>query len=184
MPAPVPLPLRRRLWQLAQQGVPTADLAARLRLPLRTTQQLLRRFRQQEQALPPAYRPGPGRPRWAGTPWREEALALRQQHSRWGAGYIRVRLRAAHPEQPVPSERTLLRWFASLRLPAAPPGRRPQADAQRACQPHQVWQMDAADQQHLRSGQGVCWLRLVDEGSGAFLQSVVFPPDLLGSRPR
>jgi hypothetical protein len=184
MPTPVPLPLRQRLWRLAQQGLATAELAARLRLPRRTTQHLLRRFRQDPQRLQPAYRPGPGRPRWAASPLREEALAQRQQHPAWGAGYIGVRLRDAHPGQPVPSARTLLRWFASLRQPAAPPGPRPQADRTRATRPHEVWQMDAADQLRLRGGGGACWLQLVDECSGAFLQTAVSPPEVLGPRPR
>jgi transposase len=184
MPAPVPLPLRRRLWRLAQQGLSAAELAARLGLPLRTAQHLRRRFRQDPDSLGPCYRPGPGRPRWAASPLRDQALAMRQQHPLWGAGSIRVRLRDAHPGQVVPSERTLLRWFGPLRSPPAPPGPRPHADARRACQPHEAWQMDAADQQCLRGGAGVCWLRLVDEGTGAFLQTAVFPPAVLGPRPR
>jgi transposase len=183
MPAPVPLPLRQCLWQLAQQGLSADVLAARLRLPLRTVRHLLRRFRQSPHPLQPSYRPGPGRPRWTATALRDEALALRQQHPRWGAGYIRVRLRDAHPDQALPSERTLLRWFGQLQLPAAPPGPRPQADSRRASQPHEVWQMDAVDQLRLGSGQGVCWWRLVDECSGAFLQTGVSPPRLLGPRP-
>ncbi len=35
--------------------------------------------------------------------------------------------------------------------------------------------MDAVEQLRLGSGQGVCWLRLVDEYSGAFLGTTVFP---------
>src|ERR671934_175688 len=42
MPAPIPLPLRQRLWQLAQQGLATDLVAARLHLPRRTVQPLLR----------------------------------------------------------------------------------------------------------------------------------------------
>ena len=184
MATPIPLPVRQRLWQLAQQGLATDLLATRLHLSLRTVQHLLRRFRNAAGALAPAYRPGPGRPVWAGSGLREEAQALRQQHPRWGAGYIRVRLRLASPDRPLPSERTLRRWFEPLHLPAAAPGPQPQAEARRAVLPHAVWQMDAADQLRLRSGQGVCWLRLVDECSGAFLQTVVSPPRLLGPRPR
>lgn len=184
MAAPIPLPVRQRLWQLAQQGLATDQLAARLHLSLRTVQHLLRRFRRAPAALAPAYQAGPGRPVWAGTGLREQACALRQQHPRWGAGYIRVRLRDAYPDRPLPSERTLRRWFEPLHLPAARAGPLPQAEARRAVVPHAVWQMDAADQLRLGNGQGVCWLRLVDEASGAFLQTVVSPPGLLGPRAR
>jgi hypothetical protein len=40
--------------------------------------------------------------------------------------------------------------------------------------------MDAAEQMRIAGGQGVSWLRLVDECSGAFLATTVFPPVLLG----
>jgi hypothetical protein len=175
MPAPVPLPLRQRLWQLAQRGLAAADRAARFRLPLRTVQHLRRRLRRARGTLRPAYRPGPGRPRWAGDPLPAQALALRQAHPARGAGYIRVRRRDAHPDTPLPSVRTRARWFARPSPRPAPPGPRPQADSRRAAQPHEVWPRDAADQLRLRGGPGACWLRLVEECSGAFLPTVVSP---------
>jgi hypothetical protein len=45
----------------------------------------------------------------------------------------------------------------------------------RADRPHYGWQTDASEELRLRSKQKVCWLRLVDECSGAFLQTIVFP---------
>jgi hypothetical protein len=110
------------------------------------------------------------------------ALALRAQHPTWGAGYIRVRLAATADPAELPSERALQRWFGRQHLPAADPGRRPPAEADRATVPHDTWQMDAVEQLRLASGQGVCWLRLVDEYSGAFLGTTVFPPLPLGPR--
>jgi hypothetical protein len=68
MPAAVPLPLRQRLWRLAQQGLPAAALAGRLALPLRTARPLLHRSRRNPDSPGPSYRPGPGRPRWAASP--------------------------------------------------------------------------------------------------------------------
>jgi hypothetical protein len=52
-----------------------------------------------------------------------------------------------------------------------------------ASQAHDIWQMDAVEQLRLGSGDGVCWLRLVDEYSGAVLATTVFPPLPLGPRP-
>src|SRR5262249_55120771 len=40
--------------------------------------------------------------------------------------------------------------------------------------PHEVWQMDACEQIPLGNGQRVCWLRGVDECSGAILWTEVF----------
>jgi hypothetical protein len=90
---------------------------------------------------------------------------------------------SATDQQNLPSERTLQRWFRQQGQPSSLPGRRPAAETGRAIHPHQSWQMDAVEQLRLGSKQGVCWLRFVDEYSGAFLSTTVFPPLLLGSRP-
>jgi len=61
----------------------------------------------------------------------------------------------------------------------APAGRRPSDNGYRAHRPHEVWQMDAAERIRLGSGQRVSWLRLLDECSGAVLQTTIFPPGVL-----
>lgn len=183
MPIPLPLPLRRLIFRRAQRGQSAATIAQALRLCPRTVRHLLQRFGQQPADLRPAYRPGPGRPA-AGHPLYDPALALRQQHPTWGAGYLRLRLASAHPQALLPSERTLQRWFRRQGQPPAPPGRRPQTEQARAATPHDTWQMDAVEQLRLAGGQGVCWLRLVDEATGAFLDTGVFPPLPVGARHR
>ena len=108
----------------------------------------------------------------------QKAVAMRKLHPTWGGGLIRVLLQEQGHDG-CASERTLQRWFQCSTLAPAPPGRRPDSDDRRAHHPHEVWQMDAVDQLRLASGQQVSWLRLVDECSGAVLQTVVFPPALL-----
>jgi hypothetical protein len=44
MPGPVPIPVRRKLFQRAQQGESTASLAAAFGLPPRTVRDLRKRF--------------------------------------------------------------------------------------------------------------------------------------------
>jgi DNA-directed RNA polymerase specialized sigma24 family protein len=57
MPKPVPIPVRQKLLQRAQQGEPTANLAAAFDLAPRTVRNLLRRFRQRgPESLRPDYR--------------------------------------------------------------------------------------------------------------------------------
>jgi len=180
MPAPLPLPVRRLILRRADRGQTAATIAQALHLCPRTVRQLLQRFQQQRQPLQPAYRPGPGHPSDQDHPLYAVALALRQQHPSWGAGYIRVRLADTYAPDPVPSERTLQRWFRRQQQSPAVAGRRPSTQADRATAPHETWQMDAVEQLRLASGQGVCWLRLVDEYSGAFLGTTVFPPLSLG----
>jgi transposase InsO family protein len=83
------------------------------------------------------------------------------------------------------AQRTLQRWFRRAGLLAARSGRRAGPSSyQRAQQPHDVWQMDAADQVALQNGRQVCWLRIADECSGAVLQTTVFPPSLLARGAR
>jgi len=185
MPAPIPTPLRRLIRLRAGRGETAAAIARALRLSPRTVRHLLQRWRDPANPLEPAYKPGSGRPA-SDHPLRARALALRQQHPTWGAGYIRVRLAEENETAALPSERTLQRWFRREGLSPAAGGRRP-ADgksAGRAAASHDTWQMDAAEQLRTADGQGVSWLRLVDEHTGAFLGTSLFPPILLGQRFR
>jgi len=185
MPAAVPQPVRQTLWHLHQRGLDTATIAARLHLAPRTVQRLRRDFGRAQQPRPAGYRPGPGRPTATTASLRQLLVHWRQEHPHWGAPYLRLRLQAAFPDLPWPSSRTLQRWLAAAQLPPAQAGRPPATQYQRAGQPHQTWQLDATDQMSLADGSGVSWLRLVDEASGAFLRTVVFPLATLwpGSRP-
>lgn len=179
MPAPLPLPTRQLILRRANRGQTAESIARALGLRPRTVRNLVQRFGGQPEAIDPSYKPGPGRPA-EHHPLFARALALRRQHPTWGAGYIRVRLRDACGPSDLPSERTLQRWFLREEEPPAAPGRRPPTDTDRATVPHETWQMDAVEQLRLGGGQGVSWLRLVDEYSGAFLGTTVFPPLLLG----
>ena len=183
MPAPLPPTLRRLIVSRSGRGQTATDIARALHLCPRTVRHLLRRSRDPANPPGPSYRPGPGRPA-ADHPLRPRALALRRQHPTWGAGYIRVRLAAEADPATVPSERTLQRWFRRERHPPATGGRRSPSAADRATAAHDTWQMDAVEQLRTADGQGACWLRLVDEYTGAFLGTTVFPPVLLGPRPR
>lgn len=81
-------------------------------------------------------------------------------------------------EAEIPSDRTLQRWLRRNGLAPAPPGRRRAESRHRAERPHAVWQVDAADQKRLATGEMISWLRVVDECSGAALHSRVFPQGL------
>ncbi len=94
MPAPLPLAVRRLIQRRARRGQSAAAIACALGLRPRTVRQLLRHFGEQLERLEPAYQPGPGQPADR-HPLYAQALALRQQHPSWGAGYIRVRLAGA-----------------------------------------------------------------------------------------
>jgi hypothetical protein len=100
---------------------------------------------------------------------------LRQEHSRWGSERIRLELQDQFDA--VPGSRTLRRHLHRAGLQPAPAGCLPHTDrpvVPRAERPHQGWQTDAAEDLRLKGKQRACWLRVVDECSGAFLQTVVF----------
>jgi hypothetical protein len=167
------MPVRQLIVQRAAQ-CQSADWIARcLGLVPRTVRRLMQRLRLRgPNALATSYpsRPYPHSPQFRAL--IEEALQLRRAHPTWGAGVVRVLLHRHYPANPIAAERTLQRWFRRAELLPAPSGRRAGPSSyQRAQEPHDVWQMDAADQVALQNGRQVCWLRIADECSGAVLQT-------------
>jgi len=184
MPRPLPVPVRQAIWRRYQDGQDGPAIAHALGLLPRTVRHLLSRFRRGDpDALFPSYdRCGAATPKPAES-LVQTALGLRRQHPTWGAGLIRVMVHHQLPDASLPSVRTLQRWLQRAGLSPAPLGRRATADSRRAQRPHEVWQVDAAELVKLRTSQLVSWLRIVDECSGAVLQTTVFPPGPLDSGP-
>lgn len=183
MPAPTPLAVRQAMWHRYQQGATTAELSLAFDLPARTVRGLLQRWREQgEKSLAPDRVPRSSPVPPPDHPAYEPAIQLRQDHPGWGAGLIRVYL-AMQQVQPLPAERTLQRWFRRAGLAPAPPGRWPTVPRRRATSPHEIWEMDAAEQIPLGNGTKVSWLRINDEFSGAVLWTAVFPPREMERRP-
>jgi transposase len=178
MPSPIPAPVRQAILQRWNKGESVATLANDLQLSVRTVRHLVRRFAQRGQkGLIPDYTRCATKKTPSDSAMFQKAVGMRRQHPTWGGGLIRVLLQ--EDDDAPPSTRTLQRWFRQTTQAPAPVGRRPSSDAYRAHRPHEVWQMDAAEQMTLASGQGASWLRLVDECSGAVLQTRIFPPKVL-----
>jgi transposase len=183
MPAAVPVPIRRAMFRRWQQGTTAAELSRSFGIAPRTVRGLLRRWRQRgEDGLAPDPPRPPDRAPTHDHPAFGPALLLRRQHPRWGAGLIRVYL-AKQGLAPLPGVRTLQRWFRRAGLAPAPAGRRPDSEGRRAAAPHEIWQVDAAEEIHLGGGGSACWLRVVDEFTGAVLHTAVFPPRALEFGP-
>jgi transposase len=179
MPAPIPVPVRQVILARWQKGESVVTLAEELKLSVRTVYHLVRRFAQRgSQGIAPDYERCATKKMPTDSAVFRKAVDMRKLHASWGGGLIRVLLQE-QGDDGCPSERTLQRWFRRTALSPAPTGRRPASHEQRAQHPHDVWQMDAVDQLRLASGQQVSWLRLVDECSGAVLQTTIFPPALV-----
>jgi transposase len=182
MPKPVPVPIREKLWERAQQGEGSTALAEAFDLSPRTVRNLLRRFRERGEAgLATDYRPTASPAHAKSAAIRQAVLDKRREHPTWGAPLIRVALAEERPEVAWPQARTMRKWIARAGLGPAPRGRRPGRSPTRATRPHQTWQMDACEQIELKGGEKASWLRIVDEATGAVLGTVVFPPRLLDS---
>ena len=176
MPAATPEPARLALWQAAQQGQDATTSARNLALPVRTIRHLLHQFRPAGQACPPRFGNSGRRPDPAFDALRQQALELRRQHPRWGAERILAELSLTTPTRGQPDPSTVRRWLARAGL-APPPRLRPPPTTRVpvARNVHDIWAMDACDAKPLRDGHHkVCWLRLLDEASGAALFTRVY----------
>jgi hypothetical protein len=183
MPRATELSLRLALDRMVRSGATASDVARQLGLPVSAVRGLMRRAHQVgRDRTPDAWQPrydtcGP-RP-LAEPPMLKATLALRREHPRWGSGRIRIELSKLNRGTPLPCVRTMQRWLLEHGLAPAPPGRRAATAWQRAQLPHGTWEVDAAEQKKLANGQLISWLRIVDECTGAALQTAVFPPRLL-----
>ena len=110
----------------------------------------------------------------------EAALALKQLHPRWGAPRLRLLLetemvsKKRESREAIPSIRTLERWFREHNL-IKPKRQTGEPRIGRARAVHNIWEVDAKEQLKLLDGQAACYLTMVDEKSGAWLASPVFP---------
>src|SRR5271157_3803329 len=138
MPRPIPVPIRQAMFRLWQKGYGTRQIAESLGLPCSTVRRLLQRFRLHgTDGLSPDYW-HPSVPEAAPSDLVETAVSLRREHPTWGAGLIRVQLLLEAPGRPVPSERTLQRWFVRADQSPAPAGRPPRTHLDRATAPHET----------------------------------------------
>jgi hypothetical protein len=110
----------------------------------------------------------------------ESALSLKRLHPRWGAPRLRLALETemgskdSEGGQKIPSIRTLERWYRENNL-VKPKRQTGEPHIGRARAVHNIWEVDAKEQLELLDGQSACYLTMVDEKSGAWLASPVFP---------
>jgi hypothetical protein len=182
MPRALPLPTRFALRALWDQGLSIQQAAQGLHLAPRTVCHWFARFRSRPAELACATRYDHSGDAYHCPALRQRCCSLRREHPRWGAGRLRLTLAKEFPDQQIPRVRTLQRWLLAAGLAPRPPVGLASAPRHRASEPHQAWQMDAAELLPLAGGQKVSWLRIVDEASGAFLGTRVFPPRTLGGR--
>ncbi|HEV3201168.1 MAG TPA: helix-turn-helix domain-containing protein [Bryobacteraceae bacterium] len=170
-------PCVTRFFQRWQQHADPRDIVAHFPVSLRTVQRLFARFEQRgDDGIAPDYHQcGQQQAQQTAPSLVEHLCQTRRDHPRWGAEMIRLELEDHYDT--LPCARTVQRHLGHAGLQPAPAGRTPSAvypRVPRAERPHQGWQMDASENLRLKGHQRACWLRIVDECSGAFLKTWVF----------
>lgn len=186
------LSLREHIYDLRESGMPLIDISTLLCTPYGTIKQLCRRFRNQGvSGLQPSYS-NCGSGQSALREQKAHFIALKKQHPTWGAPRLHLEQQlmdkkmtlnsasddisssAVAPSNPLASMRSLNRWYrqASLTKPRKMGEHLPIG---RARAPHNIWEIDAKEQLILADGSPACYLTMVDEKSGAWLEAPVFP---------
>jgi hypothetical protein len=177
MPAATAMKERQEIVKRREKGESFAQIAREMRMSYATVRNVWQ-FYQKYQHLEPNYAACAKTEVRKAQEIYEQAIALKREHLRWGAGLIWVELAESFEEKSLPSERTLQRWFHRAGL-AQSLNRTKVArlEFQRGVLAHDVWAMDAKESIPLGDGSYGSWLLISDEGSGAVLESTAFPPE-------
>ena len=104
MPHAIAPAVRYAIVQRHHQGHATTQIALDLELCQRSVRHLLQAFRTHgSSTLQPRYAACGARADHDHDPLYRQALWLRGQHPRWGAGRLRLQLAKLSPERPLPS---------------------------------------------------------------------------------
>src|SRR3954465_14968516 len=117
MPQALPVALRQAIVERHRAGASLPGIAQQFGLSPWTVRTIWRRYRDGGEAgLVPDYaacgRPGPRQP--AGL--YEATFSLLRAHPGWGSGLIGLELATAFPDQPLPHDATIRRWFREAGL--------------------------------------------------------------------
>jgi hypothetical protein len=175
MPGAKSMQVRREIIERCEAGESQAGVARAMKVSYGMVWQLWKRYREQGRIAAQYEGCGASGPRY-GRALYEQAVALKAAHRGWGAGLIQVELAQQHEGEPLPSRRTLQRWFRREGVARPRPDRTVKPSVKRGQEAHEVWAMDAKEQILLADGSYVSWLTITDEGSGAILAAVLFPP--------
>jgi len=94
-----------------------------------------------------------------------------------GGTYVYSKLKEKYAEEPIPSVRTLTRWWKKEQT-HRPKGRPREKEKKNwSIIPHHTWQIDGKELVQLSSGQKVSWMNIGDEATAAHLKAKVYETD-------
>ncbi len=172
---------REAIISQRQTGISMTEISETLKVSYSSVRELCKRYSKSpkteaglKSVLTPHYSNcGPQTEKWS-PEVVDAVLLLKTEHLRWGAPRLLVDLECQMPNSPLPSIRTVERWFRKNNL-GKPPRQTREPAIGRARGVHNIWEVDAKENLVLLDGQEACYLTTVDEKSGALLASPVFP---------
>lgn len=169
---------RGQIHALQSQGLSPKAISEQLSLRYGTVKHLCRKFKScASEEIGPKYASCGRKGSLSQERAKSLALELRQVHPKWGAPRIRVELQlngGLQGHEELVSVRTLQRLFRKKGLTAAR-AQSGQPAIGRSLAPHNIWEVDAKERFHLSDGTPACYLTIVDEKTGAWLEAPVFP---------
>jgi hypothetical protein len=173
--AAIDIHIRQAIISRKQSGESLKDISASLSLSYRTVVNLWQKYKQTgEENLASNYSQCGLHQSQQFANIKPACLSLKQLHSSWGAPRIYVALVKLYPQQALPNIRTLQLWYKEAHL-VKPRYTQNDASIGAAKAVHNIWQVDAKEQLTLLDGQRACYLTIVDDKSGACLDTLVFP---------
>lgn len=169
--------VRQQIIQMKQSGQTHAQVAASLQIGVGTVQNILNRYKAGgAPALSVSY------DRCGRRVGHEDEVAFRlvrfvkHLHPDWGVPLIRLKVSEKYPKLRLRSVRHYQRrlFSSSGKLPA--PILPPPITTDKSRIAHDTWQIDAKERFFVQNGEEVCYLTIVDEGTGALLGTKAFPP--------
>jgi hypothetical protein len=122
MPAPIPVEQRRQIVERHTAGERLASISATSQISYNTVKKIWAHWRKYHKLTPNYEQARQKGTRQYGLIY-ERALAMKREHPTWGAMLIRLKLQSDLPDEGLPSERTLQRWFRAAGIRAAPKAR-------------------------------------------------------------
>jgi hypothetical protein len=174
MPVPIAVAIRQQIVVRRQSGKNLGEIARDLGLPYDSVRNVWRLYQSEGRIKPNYENCGPKEVKVCKKVYRAASF-LKYLHPTWGAPLIKQLIQEKWQDEPVPSERSLQRWFK--RAGINQPRKKQLGDARkgRGKAAHNVWEMDSREEIQLASGQKVVWLVVSDEASGAILKGSIFP---------
>jgi hypothetical protein len=171
------LDVRQRVVTMKQGGHTNAQIAEALPIGIGTVKNIWKRFQTGGEAgLPASYERCGNRVAWSDEVAFRLVRLVRHFHQAWGVPLIMVKLSAKYPDLKLRSirqyQRRLSEGSNKLPRPILPPT--PVAEQSRLA--HDCWQIDAKERFFIQNGQEVCYLTIMDEGTGSLLAARAFPP--------